>query len=80
MNGVVKSASKAKTSSAKMPSLEAGKTGAEFSIPRISAQTNAAEKYRKMFGMFKVEEEVLARWSDGLYYLGLILEVGNVLF
>ena len=31
--------------------------------------------YRKMFGRYKVGQELLARWSDGLYYLGVICDV-----
>ena len=31
--------------------------------------------YRKMFGVFKENDEVLARWSDGLYYLGIVHQV-----
>lgn len=41
-------------------------------ISRMKAQANI---YRKMFGVFKPGEELLARWSDGLYYLGMILNV-----
>lgn len=31
--------------------------------------------YRKMFGVFKENQDVLARWSDGLYYFGTVKQV-----
>nr|XP_039270133.1 metal-response element-binding transcription factor 2-like [Styela clava] len=36
---------------------------------------SAHNVYRKMFGQYKTGQEVLARWSDGLYYLGTICDV-----
>lgn len=47
-------------------------SGPELCISRMKAQPNV---YRKMFGKYKDGDEVLARWSDGLYYLGVICEV-----
>ena len=41
----------------------------------ISKKKSQPVLYRKMFGIFKENHEVLARWSDGLYYLGTIRQV-----
>ncbi|XP_078493631.1 metal-response element-binding transcription factor 2 [Ciona intestinalis] len=42
---------------------------------RMQAQQHAS--YRKMFGVFKEGHDVLARWSDGLYYLGSVCKVDD---
>ncbi|CAK8673872.1 unnamed protein product [Clavelina lepadiformis] len=45
-----------------------------FHISRMKAQPAL---YRKMFGIFKEGSDVLARWSDGLSYLGTVCKVSD---
>lgn len=49
------------------------KTDNDVFSSRMHASTRNI--YRKMFGRYKVGQELLARWSDGLYYLGVICDV-----
>lgn len=42
---------------------------------RMQASSIKTNMYRKMFGRYKVGQELLARWSDGLYYIGVICDV-----
>nr|CAB3264046.1 metal-response element-binding transcription factor 2 [Phallusia mammillata] len=52
------------------------KTGQSYyHISRMKVQPAL---YRKMFGIFKEESDVLARWSDGLYYLGTVYKVDDL--
>jgi len=44
-------------------------------ISRMKAEPSV---YRKMFGVFQNGNEVLARWSDGLYYLGFVTKVNII--
>lgn len=46
---------------------------------RMHASATKTNTYRKMFGRYKVGQELLARWSDGLYYIGVICDVSLVI-
>jgi len=50
-------------------------TDSDTALFNISKRKSQPILYRKMFGVYKENHEVLARWSDGLYYLGTIRQV-----
>lgn len=44
---------------------------------QLSHWKNQAYIYKRMFGVYKEGQNVLTRWSDGLYYLGKICKVSQ---
>ena len=49
--------------------------GTKVALLEISKHKAQPALCRKMLGVFKENQDVLARWSDGLYYLGTISQV-----
>ena len=54
------------------------KTEASNQNLHVSRWKSQAFIYKRMFGVYKEGQNVLTRWSDGLYYLGKICKVTTV--